>query len=585
MKRLVVALLAFLLFASWAGAGAIVHTENPVPGSFIVVVKPDAARSQLFPNAPGPDLRSLAEEMALVQQGQVVAVYGAALHGFAIRLTPEAAARLSTDPRVQRIEEDGYVHLVTTQSNATWGLDRIDQRDLPLSGTYTYTTTGSGVNAYIIDTGIRSTHQEFTGRVGNGYSSISDGGGTNDCNGHGTHVSGTVGGTTYGVAKQVTLHPVRVLDCSGSGTVSGVVAGIDWVTSNAVKPAVANMSLGGSASTSLDDAVRNSINSGVVYAVAAGNDSADACNTSPARVSEALTVGATTSSDARSSFSNYGTCLDLFAPGSSITSSWYSSDTATNTIDGTSMASPHVAGTAALYLQSNPSATPSAVASAIINNATSGKVTNAGSGSPNRLLYMVFGGGPVDNPPVARFTYSCTGLACNFDGSGSTDDNGITNYAWDYGDGGTGSGVQTTHSYGASGTFNVKLTVTDTINQTGNQTQAVTVSSGGGSDPCTGCEHFTGSLSGSGAYQYQPNGQSYNAIKGTHEGWLRGPAGTDYDLYLLKYSSFWGWYTVARSEGSTSEEHIVYKGTAGYYVWKVVSYSGSGAYDFWMKRP
>lgn len=585
MKKLVIALLAFFLFASWAGAGSIVRSENPVPGSFIVLLKPDAARSPLHPNALGPDLGTLAKEIALVQQGRLVAVYGSALHGFAIRLTPEAAERLAADPRVERIEEDGYVHIVTTQPNATWGIDRIDQRDLPLSGTYTYTTTGSGVNAYIIDTGIRSTHQEFTGRVGNGYSSISDGGGTTDCNGHGTHVSGTVGGTTYGVAKQVTLHPVRVLDCSGSGTVSGVVAGIDWVTSNAVKPAVANMSLGGGASTSLDDAVRNSINSGVVYAVAAGNDSADACNTSPARVTEALTVGATTSSDARSSFSNYGTCLDLFAPGSSITSSWYSSDTATNTIDGTSMASPHVAGTAALYLQSNPTATPSAVVSAIINNATSGKVANPGSGSPNRLLYMVFGGGPVDNPPVASFTYNCTDLNCNFDGSGSTDDNGITNYAWDFGDGGSGSGVQTTHAYAASGTFNVKLTVTDTISQTGSQTQAVTVSSGGGSAPCTGCEHYTGTLSGSGAYQYQPNGQSYYSQKGTHEGWLRGPAGTDYDLYLLKYSSFWGWYTVARSEGSTSEEHIVYKGTAGYYAWKIVSYSGSGPYDFWMKRP
>jgi subtilisin family serine protease len=223
---------------------------------------------------------------------------------------------------------------------------------------------------------------------------IGDGNGTNDCNGHGTHVAGTTGGTTYGVAKQVTLHAVRVLDCQGSGTTSGVIAGVDWVTQNHDSPAVANMSLGGAASTSLDSAVSNSIGSGVSYAIAAGNASANACNYSPARVAAANTVGSTTSSDGRSSFSNYGTCLDIFAPGSSITSAWHTSNTATNTISGTSMATPHVAGAIPLYLQTNPGASPATVTSALVSNSTSGRVSNAGTGSPNRLLYSIAGGSP-----------------------------------------------------------------------------------------------------------------------------------------------------------------------------------------------
>jgi aqualysin 1 len=262
---------------------------------------------------------------------------------------------LRRNPNVVYIEVDQTVTI-----DVTWGLDRIDQRNLPLNNVYSPNGSGSGVHAYIIDTGIRSTHSEFSGRVGNGYDVI-DGGAPDDCNGHGTHVAGTVGGATYGVANAVTLHGVRVLNCSGSGSTSGVIAGVNWVTSNRQLPAVANMSLGGSASTSLDSAVNNSINAGVTYAVAGGNSNANACNYSPARVAAALTVGATTSTDARSSFSNYGTCVNIFAPGSSITSAWHTSNTATNTISGTSMASPHVAGAATLYLGNNPSASPSAV--------------------------------------------------------------------------------------------------------------------------------------------------------------------------------------------------------------------------------
>lgn len=317
--------------------------------------------------------------------------YKTVVDGFVADLTPAALDALRDNPDVAYIEADKPVTATATQSPVTWGLDRIDQRTRPLSGSYTYNQTGAGVTAYIVDTGIRAVHSDFGGRVTSGYTAINDGRGTEDCNGHGTHVAGTVGGATYGVAKGVRLVPVRVLDCNGSGTTAGVIAGVDWVTSNhaAGAPAVANMSLGGGVSTTLDNAVARSIADGVTYAVAAGNDyAANACNSSPSRVSSALTIGSTTSTDARSSFSNIGSCLDLFAPGSSITSAWYTSNTATNTISGTSMATPHVAGAAALYLQTNPSASPATVGSYLIGRATTNVVTDAGTGSPNRLLFV-----------------------------------------------------------------------------------------------------------------------------------------------------------------------------------------------------
>jgi subtilisin family serine protease len=369
----------------------LLRKPKSIPDEYIVVLRDDVKAVA--------GSRAVAEEMAAPRGGLVMHAYEHALKGFAVRM-PEARVReLLNDPRVAYIEENGVVAVSGSQTGATWGIDRIDQASLPLNQTYNYEPDGTGVHAYIIDTGMRLTHAQYTGRVGNGFDAITTGGTGADCHGHGTHVAGTVGGTTWGVAKKVTLHPVRVLDCAGSGTDAQVIAGLDWVTANHVKPASANMSLGGDASQALDDAVERMIAAGVVTAVAAGNDSGNACSYSPARTPNALTVGSTTSSDARSSFSNYGTCLDIFAPGSSITSASNSSDTGSTSMSGTSMASPHVAGAAALYLQLNPTATPAQVMSALTTNATANKVTSPGTGSVNKLLYTGFMGGGTPPPP------------------------------------------------------------------------------------------------------------------------------------------------------------------------------------------
>ncbi|HEX8392310.1 MAG TPA: S8 family peptidase [Longimicrobium sp.] len=341
--------------------------DRAIDGSYIVVLNEDA------------DPRSVAAVAGVSPRY----VYTAALNGFAAELNQGQLNALLHNPNVASVEEDQVAEATTTQSSATWGLDRIDQRARPLSGTYTYTGTGSSVYAYIIDTGIYTAHSNFGGRAAVSYDAL--GGNGQDCNGHGTHVAGTVGSATYGVAKGVRLRAVRVLDCQGSGSFSGIIAGIDWVRVNRTNPAVANLSLGGGYSSSLNTAITNLANSGVFVAVAAGNENQNACNVSPASASAVTTVASSTSGDAKSSFSNYGSCVDVYAPGSSITSTW--NNGGTNTISGTSMASPHVAGVAALYKGTYGNASQSTIDSWIKSNATANVITGNVSGTPNLLLY------------------------------------------------------------------------------------------------------------------------------------------------------------------------------------------------------
>jgi subtilisin family serine protease len=392
----------------------------PIPDRYVVVFKSDVR------DAPG-----LARQLAAAHGGTVHHTYQHAIKGFAATLPAAAATALRRNPNVAYVEQDQRVSAVQVGS---WGLDRVDQRDLPLNGVYNYTSTGAGVTAYIIDTGIETTHPQFGGRASAGYDAY--GGSAQDCNGHGTHVAGTVGGSTYGVAKSVGLVAVRVLDCDGYGTWSGVIAGIDWVRYYRATPAVANLSLGGGAMQSVDDAIANLVASGVTVAVAAGNWSEDACNTSPARAPSALTVGATNQYDQQSWFSNFGGCVDLYAPGEGITSAWLYGGT--NTIDGTSMATPHVAGAAALYLQGNPSAAPSTVGSAILSNASTYKLSGLGAGSPNLLLFTGTGGGggtpPTTSPVTAYISgpteiYSSGTFQWNAYAGGG---NGTYSYQWQY---------------------------------------------------------------------------------------------------------------------------------------------------------
>jgi subtilisin family serine protease len=469
MKRLLVLLWSVALLLGLLPSTGIANSANPdtIPDSYIVVLESGAPSH-------------VAAEHSQRYNARVTYVYTHALRGYAARMSATAAAGVSRDPRVAYVEQDGVVTTQQTQENATWGLDRIDQRALPLNQSYTYTATGGGVTAYIIDTGIRTAHSEFAGRMVAGYTAIADGRGTDDCNGHGTHVAGTVGGTTYGAAKGVRLAPVRVLDCNGSGTWSGVIAGVDWVTKSHSKPAVANMSLSGGANTAVDNAVRNSVAAGVTYAVAAGNGNQggvaqDACKYSPARVAEALTIGATTNTDTKTSWSNYGDCVQLFAPGAGITSAWNTDNTATRTISGTSMATPHVTGVAALYLQGNSGAAPKQVGEAILATSTKNVVTSSGTANNHLVYSLLTGGETVNAAPTASFTYACEGLTCLFTDTSSDSDGSVTAWAWAFGDGATSSNQHPSNTYAQAGTYTVTLTVTDNGGATGRASESVTV--------------------------------------------------------------------------------------------------------------
>lgn len=372
--------------AASANSPKLHRAAKPIKNQYVVVLKDTLATA---------DVESVAGALAKVHSGKIRHRYKHALRGFSVNLTEKQAIALSEDPRVASVEEDRIGSICSVQYSPTWGLDRIDQRNASLSNSFDNANlTGAGVTVYVLDTGIRTTHQEFSGRAYVGADFINDGLNGQDGNGHGTHVAGTVGGQTYGVAKGASLCSVRVLDSGGYTSVSQVIAGVDWVTANHTNPAVANMSLRFyEVVPSLDQAVRNSIASGVTYVLAAGNENADANGYSPARVQEGINVSATDTNDARASFANYGPTVDVFAPGVSITSAWHASDTATNTIPGTSMAAPHVAGVAALYLQSQPAASPDTVAAAVLNCASTDKVTNP-NGSANRLLFLNDGWSP-----------------------------------------------------------------------------------------------------------------------------------------------------------------------------------------------
>lgn len=496
MKRSLLMLCAGALLAAAcrdagesAGPESLSSTQTGAPAAdnrYIVVFKPGT------PDAPG-----LARALTAAYGTTPRFIYTRAILGFAATLPAAAADAVARNPNVDYVEADAEVRLFDTQNNPpSWGLDRIDQNDLPLSASYTYPNTGGGVNVYILDTGVRLSHTDFGGRaqyVPNGSNGdfVGDGhGSAADCHGHGSHVAGTAAGASYGVAKGAAIWAARVVNCSGGGQVSMAIAAVDWVTANGIPPAVVNMSLGYGDVQSLRTAVENSVAAGVVYSVAAGNGNffgtpVNACFESPAGAPNALTVGATASNDTEASFSNYGTCVDLLAPGLSITSAWYTTNTATNTISGTSMATPHVAGAAALYLSANPSATPAVVMSALKTNTIANTITlhsrSATNGTPNRLLNVSFiGGGSPNNPPEAAFTEGCTGLTCGFTDQSTDSDGSIATRSWNFGDGATSSATNPSHTYAAGGSYTVSLVVTDNDGAQDTASHLVTVSGGGG---------------------------------------------------------------------------------------------------------
>lgn len=453
------------------------RVQNPIADHYIVVLQDTMMQSS----------RTNAGDLVLPYNGKLGRVYTHALNGFSVTMTEADAKALAKEPSVRYVIEDGVVSINATQNGATWGLDRIDQNSLPLNSQYTYTQNGSGVNAYIVDTGIRVTHNEFGGRAAHGFSAINDGNGSNDCNGHGTHVAGTVGSATYGVAKNVNLFAVRVLDCGGSGSNSGVIAGIDWVAANAQLPAVANMSLGGGQSTAINNAVANATAAGVTFVVAAGNETTDACTKSPASAPSAITVASSTSSDSRSSFSNFGSCVDIFAPGSSITSTWNTNNSATNTISGTSMASPHVCGVAALYLDANPNATPSQVDQALTSNGSLNKISGV-NGSPNILVYTGFiGGGGDVTPPSVTLTAPANGATVSGNvtlSANASDDTAVTQVSFLVD--GQVVATDTSSPYSASwdsssvvdGTHTVEAQAQDAAGNVGSDSASVTTQNG-----------------------------------------------------------------------------------------------------------
>lgn len=467
--------------AAWA-AGPVARKADPVPGRYIVVLRNGVARTPEQGVLDGPSAGEVGQAVALAHRGRLLRSFDHALSGFALDLPAAEAAALASDPRVAHLEQDAWIEPAGVQlTPPSWGLDDIDQRGGPLNHAYTYGATGAGVHAFVLDTGILSSHGDFGGRVdtADAYSTIADGRGSEDCNGHGTHVAGILGGTTFGVAKDVILHPVRVVDCSGRGTLSDLIAGVDWVTATVEAHqkgsasrrwrAVANISLHAPQSWSLDTAVRNSIEAGITYVVAAGNSASDACLSSPGDVAGTIVVGASDSSGRVASFSNVGPCVDLFAPGVSITSAWIRSDSDQAALSGTSVAAPHAAGVAAMILGAESWAAPADVQRLVVESATADELTGVAADTPNLALYSGSIWDDTDDPPIAAFTASCRRrqMDCAFDASPSFDDRGVVAYRWDFGDGATGSRERLRHRFPPDrGSYVVTLTVTDTAGQT-----------------------------------------------------------------------------------------------------------------------
>lgn len=473
--------------AAAARSNSFAHESERIPEQYIVTF----ADNGHIP--PG-----LAKQLVAQSNGTLLFTYDKAAKGFAARLSDDAVAALEHNPNIASIEPDQTVQAAGTQSPAPWYLDRLDQRTSALDNSFSWSNSGAGVTVYILDTGILISHPDLEGRASYGYDFVNNSTTADDCNGHGTHMAGLVGSARYGTAKGASLKSVRVLDCSGNGTTSAAIAGLDWVVANHVGPAVANLSFSSGFSSALNDAVARAIAAGVTVVVAAGDNGTDACGFSPASAPGAITVGAMitdTGVDAMMSFSNYGNCVDLFAPGYQIVSDWNNGQVWLLT--GTSPSAPFAAGAAADYLEANPSASPSQVSAALLGSATSGVLAGLGSGSPNRLLYVGGGSAPPPPPPdttptppapapnaapTASFTATCQKASCSFNASASKDDNGIVRYDWTFGDGSTASSSSPTalHVYSAKGTYSMTVTlkVTDGGNLSNQTSKKITIKTG-----------------------------------------------------------------------------------------------------------